>query len=208
MSEINIFVTGTHTDIGKTVVAAIIAQATQATYFKPVQSGARTDSDKRTISELTTGVNLADECYLLQEPLSPHAAAEIDGVKIELHDILRPKSNQPLVIEGAGGLLVPLNDNNTIADLIDEKDKVVLVSKHYLGSINHTLLSIEYAKQKGWDVAVVFVGNENKETEQAIAHFGGVSIIGRIPLAEKVTRLFVQEQAQFIKHKLIHWLTK
>ena len=113
--------------------------------------------------------------------MSPHAAAQIDNVVIKVSDIKRPKTKNKLVIEGAGGLLVPLNDTETIIDLIQPKDKVIVVSRHYLGSINHTLMTVETLKNRGLSPAgIIFSGEEHPTTETIIAKMTQVPIIGRI----------------------------
>ncbi len=117
--------------------------------------------------------------YIL--PLSPHAAAEIDGVKIEAKKIERPKTENNLVIEGAGGLLVPLNNTETIMDLMLPDDEIILVSRHYLGSINHTLLSVEMLKNRNLKIAgIIFNGDKHPSTEDVILKMSGVPCIGRI----------------------------
>lgn len=202
-----LFVTGIHTDAGKTVSSAILCQVLQMDYWKPIQSGIITDSDTLAVKELLgeTEIQFHPEAYRLKEPLSPHAAAKIDGVEIDLNKITRPKTER-LLIEGAGGLLVPLNDKNMVADLIQEGDKVVLVSRHYLGSINHTLLSIAYLNQKGIEPGILFNGSENRDTEEAIARFGKSKILGRIDETEEVNTDFVKKQSEKLKNVLEEWL--
>ena len=122
-----------------------------------------------------------DNKFALQTPMSPHAAAQIDNVVIKVNDIKRPKTKNKLVVEGAGGLLVPLNDTETIIDLIQPKDKVIVVSRHYLGSINHTLMTIETIKNRGLIPAgIIFSGDEHPTTEAIITTMSQVPIIGRI----------------------------
>jgi len=112
--------------------------------------------------------------------MSPHAAATIDGISIELKQIKPPKTKNNLVIEGAGGLLVPINDKNTILDLIKPNYKVIVVSRHYLGSINHSLLTLKLLKDKGFDISVIFSGNEHETTENIIKKMTNIKVIGRI----------------------------
>lgn len=202
-----LFVTGIHTDAGKTVCSAILCQALQMDYWKPIQSGIITDSDTLAVKELLgeTKIQFHPEAYRLKEPLSPHAAAKIDDVEIDLNKITRPKAER-MLIEGAGGLLVPLNDKNMVADLIQEGDKLVLVSRHYLGSINHTLLSIAYLNQKGIVPGILFNGSENRDTEEAIARFGKSKILGRIDETEEVNTDFVKQQSEKLKNELEEWL--
>ncbi len=202
-----VFVTGIHTDAGKTIASAIVCHALGLDYWKPIQSGANTDSDTLTVKNLLseTSTVFHTEAYRLEAPLSPHAAAKIDGVEIDFDKIKRPSSER-LLIEGAGGLLVPLNAKNRVADLIEPKDKVILVSRHYLGSINHTLLSIAYLNQKGIVPGILFNGSENKDTEEAIANFGESQILGRIDETENVDSNFVFLQSQKLKNALEKWL--
>lgn len=130
-----IFVTGISTDVGKTIASAIIAEALEADYWKPVQAGELDNSDSHKIAELISNNKtvIHKNSYTFKTAMSPHAAAEIDNVEIDLKKIIEPKTNNHLVIEGAGGLLVPLNDNDTVLDIIKPNYKVVVVSRHYLG---------------------------------------------------------------------------
>ena len=177
-----IFVTGISTEVGKTIASAIITEALEADYWKPIQAGEldNTDSHKvrRLISNKKTKIHQCN--YELHTPMSPHAAAVIDGVTIEVNKIFEPETDNHLVIEGAGGLLVPLNDTDTVLDLILPNYKVVVVSRHYLGSINHTLLTIYWLQLKGYDVSILFSGDEHPTTESIILKKTGVKSIGRI----------------------------
>ncbi|WP_040280567.1 dethiobiotin synthase [Psychroserpens damuponensis] len=176
------FITGISTEVGKTIAAAIVTQALEADYWKPIQAGELEHSDSKKVQNLITSTTTKfhENSYALQTPMSPHAAANIDGVTINLNNIKAPKTKNNLVIEGAGGLLVPLNDKDTILDLIKPNYKVIVVSRHYLGSINHTLLTINLLKNKGFEVALIFSGNEHKTTEAIIKKMTNVTIIGRI----------------------------
>ncbi len=175
-----IFVTGISTEVGKTIASAIITEALEADYWKPIQAGEldNTDSHKvrRLISNKKTKIHQCN--YELHTPMSPHAAAVIDGVTIEVNKIFEPETDNHLVIEGAGGLLVPLNDTDTVLDLILPNYKVVVVSRHYLGSINHTLLTIYWLQLKGYEI--LFSGDEHPTTESIILKKTGVKSIGRI----------------------------
>lgn len=144
------FITGISTEVGKTVAAAIVTQALEADYWKPIQAGDVENSDTHKIKRYVTSekTTFHDNAFTLNTPMSPHAAAAIDGVEITAKDIIRPETKNSLVIEGAGGLLVPINDIETIADLMAQSDKIILVSRHYLGSINHTLMTIELLKSR------------------------------------------------------------
>ena len=178
-----LFITGISTDVGKTIASAIVTEALEADYWKPIQAGDIDNSDshkiKRYISNSKTVIH--PNSYALNTPASPHLAAAIDGVAIKAEAIKEPQTENRLVVEGAGGLLVPLNDKETILDLIQQDYKVVIVSRHYLGSINHTLLTIEVLKQRGITPAgIIFNGDENIPTEDIILTKTGVSMIGRI----------------------------
>mgnify|MGYP002633026298 CR=1 FL=1 len=191
-------ITGIGTDVGKTVVSAILAEALKAFYWKPVQAGDLENSDSRKVEMLTQNVTILPEKYKLSAAMSPHAAAEIDGVKIELSEFEIPKVDGNLIIEGAGGIMVPLNKGGlTFLDVIESwKLPTVIVSKHYLGSINHSLLTSEVLKSRGVDViGFIFVGEENKATEEIILKSTGLPMITRIPMAENVDKEFVIKQS-------------
>ena len=178
-----LFITGIGTDVGKTITSAIVTQALEADYWKPIQAGDLDNSDshkiQRYISNNKTVIH--ENSYKLNTPASPHLAAEIDGITIDLKKIIEPSTDNHLIIEGAGGILVPLNDNDCIIDLIKEDYKVILVSRHYLGSINHTLLTFETLKNRNIPVAgIVFSGDENKATEEIILSKTKAKFIGRI----------------------------
>lgn len=178
-----LFITGIGTDVGKTIASAIITEALEADYWKPIQAGDVETSDSHKIKQYisNTKTQVFPNSYLLNTPASPHLAAELDGVVIGLEKIQEPVTQNHLVIEGAGGLFVPLNDTDTIADLIRTDYKVIVVSRHYLGSINHTLLTIEALKQRNIDIAgIVFNGNELPSTEDIILKKTGLTMIGRI----------------------------
>lgn len=166
------FITAIGTDSGKTLTSAIICEALEADYWKPVQAGAPRDTD--TVRRLVTNKKTVfhQEQYFLKTPASPHAAAKIEGVVIDLKRFRLPPTKNTLVIEGAGGCLVPLNDSDFMIDLIQLfKAQVVVVSNTYLGSINHTLLTIEALKRRNLPVkGLIFNGEENPETERIILH--------------------------------------
>lgn len=178
-----LFITGIGTDVGKTIASAVITEALQADYWKPIQAGDLNHSDSHKIKSYISNSNtvIHENCYKLNTPASPHYAAAIDNISIEINKIIEPKTNNHLVIEGAGGILVPLNDNETIIDLIQKDYKTIVVSRHYLGSINHTLLTIETIKNRKINIAgIIFSGDENKATEEIILKKAGVKFIGRI----------------------------
>jgi len=178
-----LFVTGIGTDVGKTIAAAIITEALQADYWKPIQAGDIDNSDSHKVEKYLSNIQskIHQNSYLLQTPASPHLAAQLDGIVIDLKKIKEPKTTNHLVIEGAGGILVPLNNKETIADLIQSDYKVIVVSRHYLGSINHTLLTIEAIKNRKITIAgIIFNGDENQATESIILSKTGIKMIGRI----------------------------
>jgi len=178
-----IFVTGIGTDVGKTIASAIITESLEADYWKPIQAGDADNSDSHKLQRLLTNpkTKIHPNSYLLQTPASPHFAADKEGITIELEKIKEPKTKNNLVVEGAGGVFVPLNEKDTVIDLIQKDYKVIVVSRHYLGSINHTLLTIAALRDKKLDIAgIVFNGNENKATEEIILSKTGLKYIGRI----------------------------
>lgn len=195
-------ITGIDTNAGKTVVSAIIAEKLKASYWKPIQAGDLDNSDSITVSSLTTNVNVLEEGFRLTKPMSPHAAAAIDQVEITLTDLPLPDVDGNLIIEGAGGIMVPFNqDGDTFLDLMKWWGlPIILVSRHYLGSINHTLLSVEVLKEAGLKLeGIVFIGEENADTESIILKKTGVRKIARIPITEKLDRDFVLAQSKEIE---------
>ncbi|WP_130733298.1 dethiobiotin synthase [Flavobacterium sp. J27] len=178
-----LFITGIGTDVGKTIASAIIVEALQADYWKPIQAGDLDTSDTHKIKQYVSNGKTVfhSNSYALNTPASPHFAAEIDGVTIDLAEIKVPVTSNHLVIEGAGGILVPLNSEITIIDLIQPDYKVVVVSRHYLGSINHTLLTIEALQNKRIEIAgIVFNGDANEATESIILSKTKLPCLGRI----------------------------
>jgi len=202
--SMKLFVTGIGTDVGKTIVSAILAEALGADYWKPIQAGEIETGDSHTLANLISNskTTIHPNVYALKTPMSPHAAAAIDGVTIELKKIKIPKAKNHLIIEGAGGLLVPLNDSETILDLIQPDYKVIVVSRHYLGSINHTLMTIQLLQQKGFDIAVIFNGAENKTSENIIEKITGVSVLGRIDDEPYFDKNVIKEYAAIFQDKL------
>jgi len=201
------FVTGIGTEVGKTIASTIITQALKADYWKPVQAGELDDSDRMKVETLIDNdrSKFHPEAYRLNQPMSPHAAAERDGVEIDISSIKMPHTDNHLVIEGAGGLLVPLNDKDTILNLIETLNcEVILVSRHYLGSINHTLMSIELLKQRNIRIkGILFNGKENKDTESIITKMGGIEVLGRIDELENLNKSVINSIAQDLKNVLI-----
>lgn len=199
-----IFITGIGTDVGKTVVSAILAEALQADYWKPVQAGNLEDTDsdfvRRMISNSLSIVH--PETFRLTKPMSPHAAAKIDGVKIRLKDFVLPDTKNMLLIEGAGGLMVPLNDKRLVIDLIEKLNaEVIIVIKNYLGSINHSLLSIEALKRKNLKVrGLIFNGEPNKASEEIILRHSGLPLLGSILQEQEITK----EQVRYYANNFLN----
>ena len=193
------FVTGISTDVGKTITSAVMVEALEADYWKPVQTG--DESDSETISELISNNKtvIHKSSYSLKAPISPHAAAALEGVYIDHNKIQEPKTENHLVIEGAGGVLVPLNDSDTILDIIMPTYYVIVVVKHYLGSINHSLLTIKWLLLKGYDVAVVFNGEPNSASEDIISKITGVSVLGRIGQEASMTKEVIKKYAEELR---------
>lgn len=194
-----IFVTGIGTDIGKTITSAVLVEKMRADYWKPVQAGDLHNSDTIKVRQLVANpVSVFHpEAYRLSQPFSPHKAAALDGIEIDINKIILPKTANQLIIEGAGGLMVPLNDRYLIIDLIKKLDaEVILVSKNYLGSINHTLLSAEALKQRNIPVkGIIFNGEPNENTEQIILSYTKLKLLGHIPLLSSVNKDAVAEIA-------------
>lgn len=199
-------VTGIGTDIGKTVVSAILVEALQATYWKPVQAGELENSDSIKIKKwCSESVQILPEAFRLTEPVSPHLAASIDNLNISTKYLKIPELEGDLIIEGAGGILVPLNNEGLLfIDVVKYWDlPVILVSRHYLGSINHTLLTAEILINSNIKVeGIVFVGDENKATEEIILKKTGLPLIARIPLVKEINKEFIQKEANRISSKI------
>ncbi|SNQ43599.1 dethiobiotin synthase [Cellulophaga lytica] len=204
MKTKQIFVTGISTEVGKTVASAVLTEALEADYWKPIQAGDLDTSDSHKIADFISNSKtvIHKNSYALQTPMSPHAAAEIDGVVIEVDKIVAPKTTNHLVIEGAGGLLVPLNDNDTILDIIDPSHQVVVVSRHYLGSINHTLLTVNYLEERGFKVSIIFSGEEHKTTESIILSKTNAKLIGRIEEEPYFDKNVIKEYADLFRDNL------
>jgi dethiobiotin synthetase len=203
-----IFITGIGTGIGKTLVAAVVTEALEASYWKPVQAGFEDGTDSDWVGERISHPKgrIYPEAYKLALPASPHIAARQEGVIIELNAILRQFGTmhaRPLVIEGAGGLFVPLNDRYFMIDLIQKLDAtVLLVSRNYLGSINHSLLTAAACRRQGLRVAGWIFNDQYLRYEQEIAQWSGIPAIASIPFEENLSRDFILEQAVRIRPAL------
>jgi dethiobiotin synthetase len=194
-----LFITGIGTDIGKTVVAAILTEKLQADYWKPIQSGDLGNSDTMKVKNLVSNSKseFHPETYRLTQPFSPHKSADLDGTRIEMQKIITPLTDNQLIIEGAGGLMVPLNEKDLVIDLIKHLEaEVLLVSKNYLGSINHTLLSLEVLKARDIPLkGIIFNGESDSYSEGLILSLAGIKAFARIPIIANLTKSAVLEVA-------------
>jgi dethiobiotin synthetase/malonyl-CoA O-methyltransferase len=184
-----VFVTGTDTDVGKTLVAAWLTHAWAADYWKPVQSGAADITDFGTVAKLVPNATIHPSSYVFQAPLSPHEAARRERARIDLSAFSLPKTDRPLVVEGAGGVMVPLNEVALTVDLIERLGlPALVVARSGLGTLNHTLLTLEALRRRRIPIAgVVMNGQRNPANRQAIEHFGGVPVLAEIQPLPAVT---------------------
>ena len=202
-----LFITGIGTDVGKTIASAIITESLQADYWKPIQAGDLDNSDTNKVQKYVsnTTTEFHKNAYALQTPASPHLAAQIDGIIIDINKIIEPKTKNNLVVEGAGGIFVPLNDADCVIDLIQPDYKVIVVSRHYLGSINHTLMTIEILKSRNLNVAgIIFSGDENKASESIILEKTGVPMIGRIDNEPYFDQNVIKYYADLFRENLLN----
>ena len=190
------FVTGTDTDVGKTVVSAWLLTHLDALYWKPVQAGAEPETDAVTVRRLAeiSEDRTLPEAYVLPEAIAPHEAARRGGIAIDMAKLEAPATDRLLVVEGAGGLLVPLTDTDYVIDLAAQLHlPVILVARSTLGTINHTLLSIEALRRRGLPLAGVVVnGPETPHNRAAIERYGEVNVIAEIPWLQELTRASLQ----------------
>ena len=202
------FVTGTDTNVGKTVLSALLVAALDAVYWKPIQTGAVEGTDRESVRVWTEACaeRLPAERYLFDPPVSPHLAAREAGVRIALDALKLPEtpSGRRWIVEGAGGVLVPINERDLMRDLMRQTGfPVVIAARTALGTINHTLLTVAALRQAGIPICgVVMIGEENLENRHAIEAYGNVSVIGRIPILEKINRAALLEVYE--KH-FDHW---
>ena len=200
----NYFITAIGTDSGKTLVSAIFCEALEADYWKPVQAGLPRDTD--TVQRLITNDKTVfhPEQYLLKTPASPHAAAKAEHISIRAASFNLPATMNSLIIEGAGGCLVPLNDDEFIIDLYSSfHAEVIVVSNHYLGSINHTLLTLEALKRRNIPLkGLIFNGDPNAETERIILHHAELKCLLRIGREPVIDREVVKKYATILMENL------
>jgi dethiobiotin synthetase len=188
------FITGTDTNVGKTVLSALLCAALPACYWKPVQTGASEGTDRQQVISWA-GISheqTLPEAYIFDDPVSPHLAAERAGRQIHLETIARPPHapSTPLVVEGAGGVLAPVNSHQFMTDLmLHLRLPVILAARSTLGTINHTLMSLQVLRTSGIEVrGVVLIGPENPENRKAIERYGKVQVIGQIPMVQTINR--------------------
>jgi dethiobiotin synthetase len=195
-----IFVTGIGTDVGKTLVSSVLVEALKADYWKPVQTGDFFSTDTAKVQKWITNTQTKfhPETYLLKQYMSPHAAAELEGIEINIDDLKLPETNNTLIIEGAGGLMVPLNRKEFMVDMIKKFDaEVVLVTQNYLGSINHSLLSADALKSRGLKVlGIVFNGPPHELSENIILEYSGLKLLGRINKEKELNQEVIARYAK------------
>jgi dethiobiotin synthetase len=195
----DLFVTGTDTGVGKTLVSALLCAALDGVYWKPIQTGATEDSDRRTVMELAelAPERTLPECYVFGPPVSPHLAAEWAKAPIDLATIRRPEGKLPgpLIAEGAGGVMVPVNERDFMLDLMLRLGlPVLVVARSALGTINHSLLTLGALQRAGLTAkGIVAVGTPNRDNERAIERYGCVPVVGRVPLLEVINRAALLE---------------
>ena len=203
-----IFVTSIDTNVGKTVCSSILCAGLGYDYWKPVQCGDLDFSDSMKVKSYSPLTKVHAESFQLNAPMSPHEAAKLENMDISINDFKLPKSEE-IIIEGAGGVMVPLNyEGNMIVELASMfKAKVIIVFKNYLGSINHTLLTIDKVKSVGLDVlGLLVVGDEVTSSERIIEDATQMNIIARIPIVDRVNQKWVKEQGLKVKNKLDKFL--
>lgn len=198
-----IFVTGIGTNVGKTVVSAILCEALKADYWKPIQSGSIEGTDSDFVKQHTSSTVVHPSAYCFKEPVSPHLAAELENSLIEPEKIAVPATQNTLIIEGAGGIMVPINNESVILDLIVEwQVPVMVVSQNYLGSINHTILTCEMLHAAGVEIlGLIFNGEENLSSQYFIENYTNLKVFGRIAQTSKVDKAFVEKQANLLRQQ-------
>jgi dethiobiotin synthetase len=189
----SLFVTGTDTSVGKTLLSALLVAALDAIYWKPIQTGATEGTDRQTVIKLAEipEVQTIPESYCFDPPVSPHLAAQASGVTIDLARIRVPaKVDKPVIAEGAGGILVPINDSDLMLDLARHLGFPILIAaRSALGTINHTLLTVRALRCAKLRIkGVVMIGNRNKDNERSVEQFGAVPVVGSIPWLDKIDR--------------------
>ena len=201
------FISGIGTNVGKTLVSAILCEALQADYWKPIQCGVEEGRDKDIVKKLLSNSKSVchDEAFLLKEPASPHIAAKKENVKITIDDLKMPQTLNKICIEGAGGPLVPINDNYFVIDIAKQNGlAVVLVVNSYLGCINHSLLCIDYLLKNDFKLhGLVLNGDFDEGVKSAIVNYKRVPVLAEIPQTDKPDKKFVSEQASKVNVHLL-----
>ena len=202
----NLFVTGIGTNVGKTIMSAVLTEALQADYWKPIQSGTIEGRDAETVKTLISNnvTVIHPEAYSLKEPLSPHFAAKLEGVEIDLNKIHLPKTNNKLLIEGAGGLLVPINNQHYVIDIAKQFNcEIALVASNYLGCINHTLLSIDYILKHNLKLSMLILNGEfEQEVESAILNYAKVATVIKVPTLKSLSKEEISKAALLVREQL------
>ncbi len=190
-------ITGTDTDVGKTIFAAALAHALAADYWKPIQAGTQDGTDSETVNNLAPSARILPESYCFKTPCSPHLASEIDGLEINIEKLTPPQSDRALIIEGAGGPLVPVNRTITYADIFARwQIPTIIIARTALGTINHSLSSIEALRSRKTPIhGIVFIGDEVRDSQKIICDMGCVTSLGRLPIisplnSEKLAHIF------------------
>ena len=206
----NIFVTAIDTNVGKTVVSSLLVKALQADYWKPFQCGTDEETDSQFIKRMTAqeGITVHKESYCLKTPQSPHYAAEQEELRIDLDQVKVPDSKNSLIVEGAGGILVPLNDKDYVIDLaVREKMLTILVTQHFLGSLNHTFLSVEALRRRGLRIlGLVFNGEENLGYEKFVSEQVDLPVLFKTPSFPNLTKDSLSSFAPEVKKKMEYYL--
>lgn len=202
----NLFITGIGTNVGKTIASAVLTEAFEADYWKPIQSGTIDGRDSETVRSLVSNVHtrIHPETYLLKEPLSPHFAAQLEGIEIDFKFIMPPLTANTLIIEGAGGLLVPINDQQYVIDMAQKFHcEVVLVISNYLGCINHSLLSIDYLLKHNYQVnSLVLNGEFDPAVKNAIINYAPDCQIIEIATLKNLSKEEVRSAAKLVKQQI------
>lgn len=209
-----IFITGIGTEIGKTVISAIITEALQADYWKPVQAGFALGTDSQWVKSMLTNTasRIWPETYKLTMPASPHLAAKTEGKTISLdriaeHYSIISQASKLMIVEGAGGLMVPLNESQFMIDLIKKLDaRVIIVSRNYLGSINHSLLTAAACRANELDIIGWIFNDQYLDYEQEVAQWSGYPVITSVPRAAQVSKDFILQQSAIAIPALKKWL--
>lgn len=198
-----IFITGIGTGIGKTITSVVLTEKLKADYWKPIQSGDLDESDTLKVKSLISNTKTVfhPETYRLTQPYSPHKSAAIDGIVIDIKAFSIPKTDNTLIIEGAGGLMVPLNEQDLMIDLIRKlQAEVILISQNYLGSINHTILSWKALQQENIPIkGIIFNGETDAESERYILQYTGLQLLGKVPQLQRIDKQAILDAGELFR---------